>query len=321
MQIKKISDSDLPAYDEIAQKYGTVFNTIRWLKMFGGDVQLYGIYDNGKSMFGGFTIYVEKKFGLQIFRNPPYTPVMGPFLKIDTKNNVKIMKTWKSVLSSMADFIESQNFSITTFSLSRGIIDTQPFIWKKFMVHPAYTYVVDLMESLDKIEKNLSKSHRKDINKTAKDGLMTKQIDDMTIVKDLVLKTFSRQEKKADEVFLDKILFEFSTPDNSCAFATYKDSLPISTTFFVHDNSTAYALLGGYDHDNKHIGAGVATRWEAIKHAKKIGLQYFDFEGSMIPRIEKFYRGYGGRLTPYYRVNKAKLPLEILLKFYKRGMF
>jgi hypothetical protein len=53
-----------------------------------------------------------------------------------------------------------------------------------------------------------------------------------------------------------------------------------------------------------------------------LGIKYFDFEGSMLPQIEIFFRGFGGQLVPYYnRINKAKLPLEILLKFYKRELF
>lgn len=57
------------------------------------------------------------------------------------------------------------------------------------------------------------------------------------------------------------------------------------------------------------------------KHAKNLGLKYFDFERSMIPQIERYFRGFGGQLTPYYRINKAKLPFEILLKFFKRESF
>jgi hypothetical protein len=61
--------------------------------------------------------------------------------------------------------------------------------------------------------------------------------------------------------------------------------------------------------------------WESVKHAKDLGLRYFDFEGSMVPQIETYFRGFGGRLTPYYRINRASLPIEIILKFFKRRLF
>jgi hypothetical protein len=61
--------------------------------------------------------------------------------------------------------------------------------------------------------------------------------------------------------------------------------------------------------------------WAAIKFAKDLGLRSFDFEGSISPDIEKYFRGFGGTLTPYYQINKAKLPLEFILKLYKREYF
>jgi hypothetical protein len=60
---------------------------------------------------------------------------------------------------------------------------------------------------------------------------------------------------------------------------------------------------------------------EAIRHARDLGLQTFDFEGSAIPPVEAYFRGFGGKLTPYFRVNKAWLPIEMVLKFFKRRLF
>jgi hypothetical protein len=167
----------------------------------------------------------------------------------------------------------------------------------------------------------MSAEKRNDISKATRDGLTTKLIDDYSIVKSLVLKTFSRQEMVANEYYLNKILFEFANKDNSFAFAAFRENIPIAVSFCICDGSTAYYLLGGYDDKNKHHGAGAFAVWEAIKHAQRLGLKQFDFEGSMVPQIEKYFRGFGGRLTPYYRINKAKLPVEILLKFFKRELF
>jgi len=321
MKIQPLSDSEKPKYDELAEEYGTIFNSTKWLNIFGDKVQLYGIYDKGDSLIGGFTGYEKRKFGLRIFRNPPYTPVMGPFLEIKAKNPVAIMDFWKEVLSLLADFLDNFHSSIISVSLSRNVIDTQPFIWKKFKVVPGYTYVVGLNEPIDNIRGNMSAEKRNDINKATRDGLLVEQVNNFEVVKALVFKTFLRQELSVNKDYLSKILFEFATEDNSFAFVTFKDNSPIAASFCVYDRNTAYYLLGGYDDKNRHHGAGALSVWEAIKHAQGLGLKYFDFEGSMVPPIEKYFRGFGGKLTPYYRVNKAKLPIEILLKFFKRERF
>ena len=53
--------------------------------------------------------------------------------------------------------------------------------------------------------------------------------------------------------------------------------------------------------------------WEAIKFTKEeLGLNQFDFEGSMVPPIELFFRKFGGKLTPYYTVSLTKLSVKLL---------
>jgi hypothetical protein len=321
MLIRKICGTDIASYDDLAEKYGTVFNTTRWLKMFGDKIQIYGIYDKGDNLIGGFATYMEKKFGLRIYRNPPFTPLVGPFLNIESQKPVSIMSKWKKALSLMADHLESLPYAVISVSLGRNIVDTQPFRWRKFKVIPGYTYILDLSNSIKDIETGMSAERRNDISKATRDGLTTKLVDDYSIVKSLVLKTFSRQEIVANEYYLNKILFEFANKSNNFATVAFKNDCPLAASFCVYDNNTAYYLLGGYDSENKHHGAGALSVWEAIKHTRELGLKQFDFEGSMVPQIEMYFREFGGKLTPYYGINKAKLPLEILLKFFKRELF
>ncbi|MCI0611964.1 GNAT family N-acetyltransferase, partial [bacterium] len=253
--------------------------------------------------------------------NPPFTPEIGPILKIEAQNPVSIMNVWKKAIELIANFVENLPYSIVSFSVNKNIIDMQPFIWKKFKVIASYTYLLDLGMSIEDMWNRMSSERRNDITKAEKDGLQIKNVLDYELIKSLVLKTFSKQKLGMSEFYLDKVLFSFAKNSNSFAYATFDGDQPISGSFCIHDHHTAYYMLGGYDDRSKHHGAGALALWESIKHAKKLGLKYFDFEGSMIPQIEKFFRGFGGRLTPYYRISKARLPIEIVLKFFKRELF
>jgi len=188
-------------------------------------------------------------------------------------------------------------------------------------VVPGYTYLIDLTLPLDDLWNRLSKVRKNEIKKTESNGLVVRQIYDYEIIKKLVLKTFSRQKKEIDEYYLGKILFEFVNNDNSYAFVTYKETVPIAGTLCVYHKNIAHALIGGYDNEQKHRGAGPLADWECIKYAKNLGIPNFDFEGSMIPPVEKYLRGFGGILTPYYTINKAKLLLEMVLKLIRRERF
>lgn len=321
MNIACLNQENESAFNKLAWEYGTIFNSCDWIKLFGNHATRYGIYNKGGELIGGFIIYRDNKYGLSIYRNPPYTPEIGPFLKIDASNPVSVMDMWKDTLTLICDFISKLQYSIISFSLNKDIIDMQPFIWDKFKVVPGYTYVLNLAMSSEDIWKRMSNERRKNINKGTKDGLKTKRNYDMKIVQELVIKTYMRQEKDIDRHYLNKILFEFANEDNSFAYVTYQGNEPIACTMCVYDKNTAYYILGGYDSQNKHHGAGAMSMWGSIQYAKDMGLKYFDFEGSMNPQIERYFRGFGGQLTPYYRINKANFPIEVIMKFFRRDLF
>lgn len=81
--------------------------------------------------------------------------------------------------------------------------------------------------------------------------------------------------------------------------------LIIGGVFIVWDSKRAYYLLGGYDHQNSHHGATALAMWRAIQYtSNELELSEFDFKGSMIKSVKKFFRQFGGELTPCYRVTK-----------------
>jgi len=50
-------------------------------------------------------------------------------------------------------------------------------------------------------------------------------------------------------------------------------------------------ILNEYDPAESHHGASAIAMWEAIKFTKEeLGLNQFDFEGSMIQPVEQFFR-------------------------------
>lgn len=322
VEIKLLDTNHKEQYAMLAEKLGSIFNSLEWLNIYGDKISLYGIYDNESKLIGGFLIYHAKQFGLTHLNNPPYTPTIALFFENKTKNKANSNSFEKSIISLLCDFIESLPFKILTIALPPFYRDMQPFIWKGFKVIPNYTYQYNLEQNtLEELNALMSPERRNDIKKAAKDGIVTKRSSDYKTVKELVLKTFDRKEKSINEALINKILFDFANDKNSFAFVSYKNDLPIACSFCIHDSKTAYYLLGGYDSKNKHQGAGANAVWEAVQHSKKTGIACFDFEGSMIPAVEKYFRAFGGDIIPYYTINKAKLPIELGLKFIKRNLF
>ncbi len=165
---------------------------------------------------------------------------------------------------------------------------------------------LNLEESIDELFNNLSSEKRKSIRKAEKDGINIVEEKNYETTKQLVLKTFRRQNKKFNKLYLDKIFNEFANEKNSFGYTAFYKEFPIASTFFVFDNTTCYYIIGGYDNNHAHHGAGVYCMWNGILKSRTIGLKKFDFLGSMIPSIEKYFRDFGGKLIPYYTCEKIK---------------
>lgn len=321
MNIREITDTEQAAYDLLALEHGTVFHTTAWTSLFGDRLVRYGVFQKNGDVVAGFSLYKVRILGMTVLRNPPFTPRCGPFFRIEAKNPVAILEARRDILDAMAQFLDNRSHALVSLPLDPGIEDTLPFVWRNFKAVPKYTYILDLTLSMDNVKKNMSPVRRRNITKALRDGLAVRQTTDPAVIRPLILQTFSRQAMHINTQHIDLILNIFANSNNSYMFTTYQGDNPIACCFVVHDRRTAYYLMGGYNSDDKHHGAGALALFEAIKYAKKLGLAEFDFEGSMIPAIERYFRGFGGRLTPYFMVNKAWLPLEMALKCVRRQLF
>ena len=76
----------------------------------------------------------------------------------------------------------------------------------------------------------------------------------------------------------------------------------------VWQPSSAWYLAGGGDPALRESGAHSLVLWEAIQ-AVRSHTNQFDFEGSMLPGVERFFREFGALQTPYYAITKGKLSL------------
>lgn len=305
---------DRSAYEKLCVKQNaSVFNSPDWLELFS-KIKLFGIFNNNSELIGAFYFYSYTKYGLELNICPPFTPHNGLFFENRAENSANINSFNKNVMNEVAEFVNDLNSKLLVFVLPAGVLETQPFTWKNMEVKVKYTYHIDLGNSEEQLLANLSSEKRKSLNKAKADGLRIERTEDMKAVKEVVLKTFARKQISRNLDYFDKILFNFANTKNSFAYVAHQDGKAIAASFCVHDQHSAYYLFGGYDSVQKHHGAGVSCMWQSILYAKQIGLKIFDFEGSMIPEVEKYFREFGGTLTPYYHVGKIRFPLNIVYK-------
>jgi hypothetical protein len=318
--LKQIDSLDV--FCEKAEPVIGVFAGKKWLSVYGKALTLIGIYKDEHQLIGGFYFLNTKKYGFTFLKLPPYTPHCGLFFTSDSKNNASVNNFSKEIMNEVCDFFTAQKSALTVLAFPSAIIDFQPFIWNKYKVIPNYTYRIDLQRTMEDIKSNFDSKNRNVINKAIKEEVM---VTENALAKEELFQFFINSLNTTDanvyEEELKNIFTVFSDESNSFSVVAKKEDTLLGVVFCVFDKNTCYYLLGGVNKKSGLQGVNNLLVQKSIEKAQSLGCSTFDFEGSMLKGVEKFFRSFGPELVPYFTVNKASLPLEILLKFKKRELF
>lgn len=310
-----------PYASQASQNIG-VFGSSQWLSIYGNSLHVVGIFKDDHQLIGGFYFIKVKKFGFTFIKLPPYSPHCGLFFTSESKNQSSKSNFSKEIMEEVCKYIINQKAALSILAFPYKIIDFHSFIWNKFKVIPNYTYKIDLEQPVEKITSHFDPKNRNAINKAIKEGVTT-ELNGITKQEqfDFFLNSLNATNANVYVNELQNIFLKFSTNSNSfCISAKYKNKIG-ALVFCVYDETTCYYLLGGVNKSDGVGGMANLLVLKSIEQAKSFGCKIFDFEGSMLKGVEKFFRSFGPDLVPYFTVNKAKLPIEIMLKFKKRELF
>jgi len=310
---RPLAPSDNNAWDTLALRHGCIFDSRSWTDLSGNSLNRFGIYDRGGVLRGGFCTWGGRRLWLIVVRNPPYTPRIGPFFESRATNPAARTNEQRAMVEAVAKCLTSSGAAVTSLGLSMGITDCLPFFWRGWRVIPHYTYRINLGQDQNVLLAAMSPERRKNVRKAESDGVSVEAVVDTRAVRRLVIGTFARQKRAFPVPHMEAIFSQFPPGESSYCFVASSDGKPVAAVYVVYDSRAAYYLIGGYA-DDAHHGAGALAMWHAILKAKALGLETFDFEGSVVPQIERYFRGFGGQLTPVFGVYRGWLPIEIGLK-------
>lgn len=313
-EIRPLDESEFPLWDRFVDKSskGTLFHKSFWLGASGEKFVIYGYFKGGE-LYAGIPLTHHTRVKFKIASHPALTPYLGVLFKRQDTKYVKRISQEKEISRIIARRLKD-DFHLVNFRFPPGFSDLQPFIWEGFSVGVRYTYVINLDSSLEDIWNSMEDTRRNDIRKAERDYISTIFSNDFEQTFSLVEKTLARQDMRAGFKAAAFSYNEALKLSNQCKSFLAKDKNGdyMAVVYIVWDNKRSYYLLGGYDHEKSHHGASAIAMWEAIRFAKeKLSLREFDFEGSMIPQVEQFFRKFGGEQTPYYTVSWVKPYLRI----------
>lgn len=313
---------DRAEFFKLSEKANGVFGSEKWMSRYGPALQLVGLYKDEQQLAGGFFYLDTKKFGLRFLKLPPYTPHCGLFFESNSSNPAARNSARKEVMKEVCDYIIHLNPALTVLAFSSSHIDLQPFIWQNFKVIPNYTYQISLNKNLAEIQAGFDSKNRNSISKVLKEN---PKIDYNLESPDDLLQFFQKAlGKSGANIYsseLSSIFTTFHKQQGAFHLSVRSGGELQAIVYCLYDQQSCYYLLGGTSRSAGISGLNNLLLLKAIEKAKDLNCERFDFEGSMLPGVEKFFRSFGPELIPFYTINKAWKPLEIVLKFKKSHIF
>lgn len=269
------------------------------------------LQESGGHIVGALPYVIKKKFGFVVLSMPTYTQTLGVWVRSAQGKRCKKFSKEKSIVESLINQLPKHNVFFQAFHSS--FKNWMPLYWMGFEQTTKYSYVIENLQDTAGVWKEVNENIRTDVRKAEK----TLRVHSEGSVADfyqLLTLTYERQGQAPPQrsETLDKIInTAISRGSGKLFFAQDNDSKFHSAVFIVWDANSAYYLASGADPELRNSGAGSFCLWEAIKFSATVTKE-FDFEGSMVPGIEKYFRSFGGVARPYSRIARYSNPLLAL---------
>jgi len=268
------------------------------------------LYEKGGEIWGSFVYVIKKKFGFTLITMPKLTQFLGPYIKYPKGQKYYKKLSWeKEIMNYFIDNLPKFDYFNMNFHYS--ITNWLPFYWRGFKQTTRYTYVVENNLTIEELSKNFETDIRRRRRKAEKLGVIVEKSDDLKMLYNLAYYTFKRQNIKTPYSFdFLKKLYENNKDNIKINLAKYKDKYIAGNLLLVDDKRVIY-LIGGIDSEYKDIGAMDLVLYESVKYALENN-KIFDFEGSMIESIEKYFRSFGAVQKPYFNIIKPNHLFKII---------
>lgn len=314
IEVRYITEDEMPLWDDLVDRspQGCLFCRSWWIKAScGTNFKILGCFKGGR-LVGGIPLHFVRYGPFKVCRMPKLSQMWGPVLEPMEGKYVTRLSHEMELLRSLADHLQRISIFFQCFHYS--LPNWLPFYWAGFRQTTVFTYILDDISSEELLWSGLRENIRTDIRKAERSSISVARAEPADVLA-LCDKTFSRQKMKrpfSPELFFSLVRAAGERNAGECFVATDPQGRKHAGAFLVWDRKYAYHLLSGGDPDLRNSGANSFLLWWLIRFARGQS-RSFDFEGSNLQHVERFFRAFGARQQPFNRIIKAPLPGRMAL--------
>ena len=283
---------------------GTVFHQTGWLSLVGDPVTIYTVWKEDE-LVGGVALVTSKKMGSAGFHIPPYTQYFSP-LYYNKNNTVQSVSEEHECMALLLEKIG--HASHVDFKLTAGHHSILPYHWKGYETSVMLTHLV--RGTKEAYFSGLNKNKQRELRKLYKamdaGEISVEEHISQEELTELIRKTSDRKnfDPKTD-IVLKLVNRAKEIPAKTFAIRSNEFGV-VAFGFLPYDDKAMYNLVNvsirGTNSTLRTVNLLLINK--AIEFALENNL-VFDFEGSMLPGVESFFREMGGKQVPVYRVQKS----------------
>jgi hypothetical protein len=308
MDVKTLQPHQYSQWDTFVDQspQGDVFCYSWWLEAItGSNFKILAVYDNNE-IVAGIPLALDAGNKINI---PPLTRTLGVlYKKQDYKSSRKKTSAERKLLSALLEKIPLNDF--VQMCMHQNFTDWLPFRWKGFSQTTRYTYITYYRNrSESELWNDLDPETRRIIRRAIENGISIEKTEDFDLVYKFESLSYERQGLRFRVPYSDLKRLDDSIIKNGNRIifkATDNSGRVHAVLYIAFSRRSAYALLSGSDPTLRKLGGHTLVMWEAVRYFSN-KVEYFNFGGSDIERIEAHLRGFGGTLTPYFLIFNENL--------------
>jgi hypothetical protein len=307
-EVHYLDCSDYPKWDSLVQAspQGAVSSLSWWLEALGSNTRVLGYFENGR-LVAGIPLHRERMFGVTIYRKPKLTYPWGVIIEPLTGKTSSVTTRKMHILDNLAKSLARIKGSIIV-SFHPSLENWLPFYWHGFCVSLGITHVIENLERIDHVRKELTSDARRLISKAIDRGIIVEPCGFQEGM-NLFRQSYRKQHRRlpySDDYFRRLYAAAKAHDAGECFVARDSEGQAHAANFAIWDRERAYGIASGTDLTPGNGSAGTLLMWHMIEFAAD-RTKSFDFCGTTMPSIEHFLRSFGARQESYPRVLKLSL--------------
>lgn len=302
-------------FDRIADNVATpLWHRPWWLDLVSHPGTWMGyVYEDEDSGCRAFMpLYIVRKGGVSIATQPVLTSRLGPWFLYGENTNPDVQNSFRE--AAMGFFAaQCRKRFFTRINLQPGEHNIAPFLAAGFLAEERVTYLLDLRLTEEVLFQGFNPPLQRQIRKGNALILCKNQVSP-----DHLQRAFGstlRHRGIPDPLesgTLNRVHKAILNTDSGVLLSahTSREAPALAMVYLLWDRDIAFAwIIASRDGRPPDAYSMPWLLWQAIQYARQRGQKTFDFDGSMVPGVARFFRQFGASPTQYLSLIRYRWPL------------